>query len=117
VIGREHFIARLQGQRARDNIHAKRRVWHKNDLFGLCANIGGKRFARFGQQAIEPAAQKFDRIGLKLALPLLIGLENRTGTGTETAMIEKCDIRADLKLFRRDREDAPGAHVELSFFP
>jgi hypothetical protein len=53
---------------------------------------------RFCHQGLVSAAEELDRLPLKLALPALIGFEDRPGTGAEGAMVEEDHVRMEQEV-------------------
>src|SRR5438270_427961 len=96
MISPEHLITRLQIQRARDDVDARGRVRHEDQMVGLRPYVRREGGARLGEQstwACQPAAQELDRLKLQLALPALIRVEDWRGAGAIAAMIEERDAR------------------------
>ena len=109
-VGGEHLVAGLEPQRARDRVDAGGGVGHEDDVLRVGADEAGERAARLGQQPLQASAQELDRLLLQLALPGLVGLEDRPRAGAEAAVVEEGDVPAEQVLVGQRGELGRGRH-------
>ena len=91
VIGRQHFVPRLQFQAAGHDIDPGGGVGHKGQVGRHGTKVISQCLADRVQVLIPIAPQVLLRLLLDSQLPGLIGLEHRPGTGAEGAVIEESD--------------------------
>ena len=95
VSGRQHFVVRLEPQRADDGVQARRRVRDEDEIFRARADEPRERRPRLGDQAVEATREELDGIALELALKLLITGEDGRRTGAVAAVVEERRARVE----------------------
>ena len=96
-IRRQHLVARLQVERARGEVHARRRVLDEGQIVRTRADVRAECGAGLGEQRVEAAGDEMDGLALELPLPVLVALEDRTGAGPEGAVVEERDLGIELE--------------------
>jgi hypothetical protein len=91
-VGGEHLVTPPEVEGARGEVDPGRRVLDEGEIGGGTAEIGGERCPCAVEEAGEAASQKVDRLPLELALPGLVGLEDRTRAGAERTVVEEGDL-------------------------
>ena len=92
VIGGQHLVAGLKGQRAGYHVEPSGGVGHVDEVVGGGVQVRTECLTSGAHQGVETAAKEFHRLALELQLPGLIGLKYRPGTGAKGAVVQEDDI-------------------------
>ena len=98
VIGGQHLVAGLQGQRAGDDIEPQRDVGHVDQVVGVGADKVAQRLPRLVQQFPGAPLHKLDRLALQFQLPGLVGLKHGARARAKRAVVQKDHARPQQKL-------------------
>src|SRR5450631_943682 len=97
VVGGQKLVAGAEPQAARNDVKPDRTIVDVNKIVARSAEIVREFGARMRQPLGSPSRNEIDRFTLKLALPPLIALEDRTGGCAIGTMIEVGDRGVEQK--------------------
>ena len=97
-VGREHRVARVEGERAGGEIHAGRGVLDEGEVVRGAADALGEGRACTVEECGQSAVEEVDGLALQLALPGLVAVEDRPRAGTERALVEESDLGIEEEL-------------------
>ena len=89
MVGRQELVARLEGERAEDGVHARRGIRDEREVVGVGADEGGQLRAGAIEQPLQLPAEEPHRLALHpLAKPLL-RLDDGARAGAERPVVEE----------------------------
>jgi hypothetical protein len=98
VIGGQDFVTGMQLQRARDIVDPGRGIRDENQVAWIGVKVSAQTAARLFQQGVGLLREKQGGLPLKLKLHALVDVEDRSGAGTISPVVEVDYVRFKQEL-------------------